>query len=506
MRRSWREPDSRPARGLEMEPSARQPVRAGSAAATGAGGGGPAPTHEAGVCVDPKRGPAGGNATGESGENPGNSGSMVDHVLAHGFAGAEGVCPAEHGDAADVEPGLADDAVNGTVVAADGENTATCGEGLQVAELGENRENNTSEANFRENVITIQIPGDLGVTAELAVDVGLDSGVDRHVVSPDLVCPDSGREAGEAAITVDGSGSQTPATVDGSGSQTPATVDGSGSQTPATVDGSGSQTPATVLDRRVVSPELVGPDSGREAAITVDGSGSQTPATTLDRLEEGVDGPGSQTPATVLDQPEEGAAEVGSGLADDAVDGTVVAADGENTATWGEGLQVVELGENRENDTNEVNFRENVITIQTPEDLGVTAKLAVGAGLDSGVDRHVLSPDLVCPDTGREAGEAAVSGVSGARAEEGPQADPVAEQKVVVGERRRDRRGDGTPVQPSKTERKRLRWEMARREMERRRVARQKERESRCDERLGGVDSTVPGVGAVRCEEDVRAP
>ena len=317
LRRSWREPDSRPGRGVEMEPSARQPVRAGSAAATGAGGGGPAPTHEAGVCVDPKRGPAGGNATGESGENPGNSGSMVDHVLAHGFAGAEGVCPAEHGDAADVEPGLADDAVDGAVVTADGENTATCGEGLQVAELGENGENDTNEANFRENVITIQIPEDLGVTAELAVDVGLDSGVDRHVVSPDLVCPDSGREAGEAAITVEGPGSQTPATVDGSGSQTPATVldrrvvspelvgPDSGREAAITVDGSGSQTPATILDRRVVSPELVGPDSGREAAVTVDGSGSQTPATTLDRLEEGVDGPGSQTPATVLDQPEE---------------------------------------------------------------------------------------------------------------------------------------------------------------------------------------------------------
>ncbi len=188
--------------------------------------------HEAGVCVDPKRGPAGGNATGESGENPGNSGSMVDHVLAHGFAGAEGVCPSDDGDAAEVEPGLAEDAVDGTVVAADGENTATCGEGLQVAELGENREIDTNEANFREDVITTQTREDLGVTAELAVGAGLDSGVDRRVVSPDLVCPDSERGSGEAAITV---------------------------------DGPGSQTPATILDQHAVLPDLV------EAAITVDG-------------------------------------------------------------------------------------------------------------------------------------------------------------------------------------------------------------------------------------------
>ena len=406
LRRSWRQPDSRPGRGVEMEPSARQSVRAGSAAATGAGGGGPAPTHEAGVCVDPKRGPAGGNATGESWENPGNRGSMVDHVLAHGFAGAEGVRPADDGDAEGVEPGLADDAVDGTVVAADGENTATCDAGLQVVELGENREIDTSEANFRENVITAQAQEGLGVTAELAVGAGLDSGVDRHVLSPDLVCPDSGRESGEAAITV---------------------------------EGPGSQTPATVLDRRVVSPDLVGPDFGREAAITVGA-------------------PGSQTPATVLDQ-------------------HVVSAD----------LVCPDSG--RE-------LRDAAITVD-------------GSGSQTPVtvlDWRVVSPDLVGPDFGREAGEAAVSGLGGERAEEGPQAGPVAEQTVVVGERRRDRRGDRTRVQPSKTERKRLRWEMARREMERRRVARQKERESRCDERIGGVHSIVPDVGAVLCEEHVRAP
>ena len=233
---------------------------------------------------------------------------MIDHVLAHGFAGAEGVCPSDDGARTEVESAQADDAVDGTVVPANGENTATCGEGLQVAELGENRESDTNEANFREDVITTQTPEYLGVTAELVVGASLDSGVDRHVVSPDLVCPDSGREAGETAITVDGPGSQTPATV----------LDQSG-EAAITVDGPGSQTPATILDQHVVLPDLVCPDSGRmgEAAITVDGPGSQTPASILDQhvvLPDLVkaaitfDGPGSQTPASILDQLEEGAA------------------------------------------------------------------------------------------------------------------------------------------------------------------------------------------------------
>ncbi len=41
---------------------------------------------------------------------------------------------------------------------------------------------------------------------ELAVGAGLDSGAASHVVSPELVCTDSGRESGRAAITVDGPG------------------------------------------------------------------------------------------------------------------------------------------------------------------------------------------------------------------------------------------------------------------------------------------------------------
>ena len=130
------------------------------------------------------------------------------------------------------------------------------------------------------------------------------------------------------------------------------------------------------------------------------------------------------------------------------------------------------MGENRENDTSEANFREDVITIQTPEDLGVTAKLAVGAGLDSGVDRHVLSPDLVCPDSGGEVGEAVVSDVGARRIEavglsegagagigEGDmQAVPLFESRAVarmgVDERRA---GEGVRVERAR-ERRRSAW------------------------------------------------
>ena len=161
-----------------------------------------------------------------------------------------------------------------------------------------------------------------------------------------------------------------------------------------------------------------------------------------------------------------------------------------------------------------------------------------GAGLDNDGGMQVVSPDLVCPDSELGSGDVAnsglhtgvkahfpepeiervgdenagsdgvISGVSGERAEEGPRADPVAEQNVVVGERRQDRPGDRTQIQPSNAEKKRLRWEMARREMERRRAARQKERDPGVAERLGGVDSVFPEIGAEACEHGnmLRAP
>ncbi len=198
-------------------------------------------------------------------------------------------------------------------------------------------------------------------------------------------------------------------------------------------------------------------------------------------------------------------------------------ADGEITATCEAGSEAGDLGVKPQSDTNEANFHGDVIKSQAPENLGVTAELAVGAGLDRVGRMHIVSPDLVCPDSGGEMRDVAVSGldtgvkanleqagdenaesdevisgVGGERAEEGHPADPVAEQIVVVGER--------TRVLTSNTEKKRLRWEMARREMERRRVARQKEREPAFKERLGGVESIVPDVGGVLCEEHVRAP
>jgi hypothetical protein len=66
---------------------------------------------------------------------------------------------------------------------------------------------------------------------------------------------------------------------------------------------------------------------------------------------------------------------------------------------------------------NEAKFRENVITIKTPEDLGVPAELAVGAGLDTGAASGVVSPDLVCPDSGWELRDAVISDGGEARTE-----------------------------------------------------------------------------------------
>jgi hypothetical protein len=143
------------------------------------------------------RGATRGPALGESGADSRAGGSVIDRVLAHGFDGAEEV----KGGKEEVESGLANDAVDEGATRADGENTATCAEVLQGGESGGNSENDTNEANFRENVITTQTPEDLGVTSELAVGAGLDNVAGIDAVSPDLVCPNSGRKSGDAAVS-----------------------------------------------------------------------------------------------------------------------------------------------------------------------------------------------------------------------------------------------------------------------------------------------------------------
>ena len=122
---------------------------------------------------------------------------MIDRVLSHGFAGAEEVSPSEKSD------GIGDGAEVGSSAAvqvADGENTATCQASPEAGDLEVKLESDTNEANFDAHVINSQTPEILGVTAELAVGAGLDSVVGMHVLSPDLVCPDSQQGSGEETL------------------------------------------------------------------------------------------------------------------------------------------------------------------------------------------------------------------------------------------------------------------------------------------------------------------
>ncbi len=100
-------------------------------------------------------------------------------------------------------------------------------------------------------------------------------------------------------------------------------------------------------------------------------------------------------------------------------------------------------------------------------------------------------------DNGRDE---VISGVGEKRADGEPRRNPHLGKNVLVGDRCQNRRGDRTGIQTSKKEKKRLRPEMAGREMERRRAARSMEGALRFDERLGGVDSIFPGgwVGGLR--------
>ena len=183
-----------------------------------------------------EQGTAVGAAPAENGADPERGRSMVDRVLAHGFAGAEEVSPSESVSAnpssgprpgplperegavsccpqpsppnsqtgSEQSDGIGDGAKVGSSAAvqvADGENAARCEAGSEAVELGVKPQSDTNEANFHGDVINSQTPENLGVTAELEVGAALDSVGGMHVVSPDLVCPNSERESSEAGIS-----------------------------------------------------------------------------------------------------------------------------------------------------------------------------------------------------------------------------------------------------------------------------------------------------------------
>ena len=153
----------------------------------------------------------------------------------------------------------------------------------------------------------------------------------------------------------------------------------------------------------------------------------------------------------------------------------------------------------------EANLDDHVNSSQEPVAADVMAISDVLSGLDKGVKANFEEAEFERPSNLDDGRDEVISSVGGERSKEGPQAEPVPEQKVVVGDRRQDRRGDRTRTQQSKKERKRLRREMGRGEMERR-AATLMESEPGFDERLGGVDSIFPDIGAVACEHHLRPP
>ena len=112
---------------------------------------------------------------------------MIDRVLSHGFAGAEEVSPSEKSD------GIGDGAEVGSMRGAGGGRGKHChlpGE-PGSRRFGSQAQSDTNEANFDAHVINSQTPEMPVLRRESGVGAGLDSVVGMHVLSPDLVCPDT---------------------------------------------------------------------------------------------------------------------------------------------------------------------------------------------------------------------------------------------------------------------------------------------------------------------------
>ncbi len=157
-------------------------------------------------------------------------------------------------------------------------------------------------------------------------------------------------------------------------------------------------------------------------------------------------------------------------------------------------------------DENEANFHDHFISAQEPVAVDVMANSDAQSGLDNGVKANFAEPDFERLSGENKAEGGVASDRGGERADGDRLSEPLREQKVVVGDRGRDGRGDRTTTQQSKKGKKRLRREMARREMERRRVTKPMESDPGFEERLGGIDSIFPDIGAVGCEHHLRSP
>ena len=157
-------------------------------------------------------------------------------------------------------------------------------------------------------------------------------------------------------------------------------------------------------------------------------------------------------------------------------------------------------------DENEANLDDHVSSAQEPVAVDVMENSDALAGLDNAGKANFGEPEFERLRDENEAEVGVTSDRGGELADGARLPEPLREQRVVVGDRGQNRRGDRTGCATSKKEKKRLRREMAQREMERRRAARPMESEPRCDEGLGGVDSIFPDVGVVDCGHHSRAP
>ena len=155
-------------------------------------------------------------------------------------------------------------------------------------------------------------------------------------------------------------------------------------------------------------------------------------------------------------------------------------------------------------DENEANLCDTVSGMQKPVAVDVMANSDALSGLDTGVKANFGEAAIERERDEKEVGVG--SDVNRERVDGAPRRSPHPGKKVVVGDGGQNRRGDRTGCATSKKEKKRLRREMAQREMERRRAASPKESEPGCDERLGRNDSIFLDVGVVDCGHHSRSP
>ena len=156
----------------------------------------------------------------------------------------------------------------------------------------------------------------------------------------------------------------------------------------------------------------------------------------------------------------------------------------------------------------EANFDDHVKSAQEPVAVDVMANSDALSGLDTGGKANFRDAAVERVRDVNEGRDEVVSTVVEEGAEEGRQAEPASEKKVVVSDRRQGRRGVRRRSQSSKKDKKRLRRELVKKEVERRKAQRQKASEPRFEAILGGIEPLLPNLAQVLPEHGdmLRAP